>query len=188
MGRDRQRPRRRSQHARHSNRLGPAGALFYGRWRHHLRQLDRRAAMDRPLWAIMIAALYWRLRRYRSSHVISFIPQERGASPQRQARRGRRNSGVNRPRTGLHVFGVCAYAAPDEGAERSSWLIECASSRSAHRALRPTRAEARRLTSVKVGPSVIPRHVRFAFDSDQIGVTGSTTTSASLPSKITGVG
>jgi hypothetical protein len=59
-----------------------------------------------------------KVRRYRSSYVISFIPQERGASPQRQARHGRRNSGVNRPRAGLHVFGVCAYAAPHEGAER----------------------------------------------------------------------
>ena len=29
-----------SQHARHSNWLGPAGALFHGRWRHHLRKLD----------------------------------------------------------------------------------------------------------------------------------------------------
>jgi hypothetical protein len=29
-----------------------------------------------------------------------------------------RNSGANRPRAGLHVFGVCAYATAHEGAER----------------------------------------------------------------------
>ena len=61
------------------------------------------------------------MRHYRSSHVIPFVPQECGASPQRQTRHGRRNSGVDRPRAGLHVFGVCPYAAPLEDAERTDW-------------------------------------------------------------------
>ena len=47
--RDGQRPRRRGQHARHSDRLRPARPVFYGRWRHHLRELDeeRRGFSDR---------------------------------------------------------------------------------------------------------------------------------------------
>ena len=38
--RDGQRPRRRGQRARYSDRLGPAGPLLHGRWRHHLWELD----------------------------------------------------------------------------------------------------------------------------------------------------
>jgi hypothetical protein len=37
---DRQRPGRRGQRARHSDRLGPAGPLLHRWWRHHLRKLD----------------------------------------------------------------------------------------------------------------------------------------------------
>jgi hypothetical protein len=41
--------RRRGQHARHSDRLGPAGPLLHGWWRHHVRKLDeeRRGFRDR---------------------------------------------------------------------------------------------------------------------------------------------